>query len=127
MTNTKHIIFFIFFILFYFILFYLFLFYFIIYLYIYIYIYVYLNKQERYLTGRETLSIQGFPLGFLKPDTDLSDPMLGDMAGNAFSSTVCVAVLLGVFAHVPALVKQPAQAHPEEDSLSNILAMIMEP
>ena len=50
---------------------------------------------------------------------------MGDLAGNAFSSTVCFAVLLGCFAHVPEMAKQPEPEETgQEDSLHEIHAML---
>ena len=85
----------------------------------------YLKRHERFMTGRECLGVQGFPFSFLQPGSDLSDPQLGDLAGNAFSSTVCCAVLLGCFAHVPELVEQHVPENTGEDVLHGIHAMLM--
>ena len=76
----------------------------------------YLKKHELFMLGRGCLTIQGFPAPFLESGCDLSDPQMADLAGNAFSSTVCCAVLLGCFAHVPELVKQPVLESVGEDA-----------
>ena len=67
---------------------------------------VVLIEQKRVLTGLESLTLQGFPPSLLKQyareRSDRSsggvapDVLMGDLAGNAYSGTVILAVLLSV-------------------------------
>ncbi len=59
--------------------------------------------RNRYMLGYECLSVQGFPVHFFGDADGPTDPQMADLAGNAFSSTVCAALLLGAYAHVPEL------------------------
>lgn len=65
---------------------------------------VVLVKQRRILSGLEALANQGFPAPLLRKLADSgdmkveSDPLFADLAGNAYSGSVVLAVLLGVLA-----------------------------
>ena len=67
------------------------------------------QPRARYMLGKEALNLQGFPLSMLSdPMVDdkgvvLSDAQCSDLAGNAFSSTACASVILGVYANMPTL------------------------
>ena len=58
-----------------------------------------LVEQGRPLTGFEALGLQGFPMDILSSSEHCpSDPQLMDLAGNAFSGPVVMAVLVCMFA-----------------------------
>eukprot|EP00969_Alexandrium_andersonii_P271860 12015669-Alexandrium_andersonii.AAC.1 len=56
------------------------------------------------MLGYEAMVVQGFPrkiLDRVTPEQGTSDPQLVDLAGNAFSSTVFGAMLVGALATMP--------------------------
>ena len=58
---------------------------------------VWSSKRGRLLTGREKLSLQGIFCGTDYADVTFeSDSLLSDLAGNAFSTSVCMAVTVAV-------------------------------
>ena len=64
------------------------------------------NKQplNRILLGREALALQGYPVEKVYPeghDDIPANPKLHDLAGNAFPTTVCLALFLATFACIP--------------------------
>ena len=62
------------------------------------------NKRapmNRLRLGYEGLELQGFPVQALQDTSTLSDPQMMDLAGNAFSSTVLMSILLGIFCQMP--------------------------
>ena len=62
---------------------------------------VWSTLRGRLLTGREKMSLQGLVCGDDYPAwQSFSDRQLSDLAGNAFSTTVCLAVFVSVFATV---------------------------
>ena len=63
------------------------------------------QPRNRFLIGSEALCLQGFPMNLfdaVPEESRPSEPQLADLAGNAFPSTVLAAVLLAVYAHLPA-------------------------
>ena len=54
-------------------------------------------EKNRLLLGCEALALQGFPL----TASSFSEGQQQDLAGNAFSATIVLALLLGVYAHLP--------------------------
>ena len=56
-----------------------------------------LPVRNHILTGAEALKLQGWPLGQLR----VSDPQQADLAGNSFSSTVVLALLLALYTLLP--------------------------
>jgi hypothetical protein len=60
-----------------------------------------LFEHNRVLLGYEALRLQGFPVTLIDSSYEQpSDPMMGDLAGNAFSATVVLAVTLGVLCNI---------------------------
>lgn len=74
---------------------------------------VYRVKEKRVLGAREHLAVQGiFPWDYPAMKKYLREKkhtLLRDMAGNAFTSTVCMAVTLACFAHGPLLRRRTAK------------------
>ena len=68
-------------------------------------VYVTTPEVNRLLCGLDYMQIQGLPRTFptakIMKKVDVSDGMLQDMAGNAFSSQVAMAVLIGVLVNFP--------------------------
>ncbi len=62
-----------------------------------------LYSRNRFLIGREYLSLQGFPVQWLPESLEnlVTDLQLKDLAGNAFSGTVFGCVYISVLAHLP--------------------------
>ena len=61
-----------------------------------------INFDNRFMLGKEMLSVQGFPTKWLQNAT-FSDRLLADLAGNAMTMQVIMAVTLGILLKVPAL------------------------
>ena len=59
-----------------------------------------LIEKNRLLLGCEALALQGFPL----TASSFSEAQQQDLAGNAFSATIVLALLLGVYTHLPPFV-----------------------
>ena len=61
-----------------------------------------LGNQKRVVLGRELLSLQGFPWQKLPLNhmATFSESLLGDLAGNAYSGTVVLALVCNIFAQV---------------------------
>lgn len=59
-----------------------------------------LIEKNRLLLGCEALALQGFPL----TASSFSEGQQQDLAGNAFSATIVLALLLGVYIHLPPFV-----------------------
>ena len=59
-----------------------------------------LIEKNRLLLGCEALALQGFPL----TASSFSEAQQQDLAGNAFSATIALALLLGVYTHLPPFV-----------------------
>ena len=58
---------------------------------------------NRLLTGKEALLLQGFPTSWHDElDNSLSDSQKFDLAGNAFSATVIMSLLIGLYRYLPA-------------------------
>ena len=84
-------------------------------------------ERKRLLTGWESLRLQGFPMQWVeKARADAadaeqkcvlaaasgpSDPLLADLAGNAFSGPVVQAALIGMLTLWPEPLTQPAHRH----------------
>ena len=69
------------------------------------------NAGGRIMLGVESMSLQGFPLSWiLGPGTPekVSNTLLLDMAGNAFSSSMFGAVSLAMLAELPPIDELPA-------------------
>ena len=62
---------------------------------------------NRLLLGYEAMLFQGLPANLWAKTTKLSDPQMMNLAGNAFPSTQCAAVMIAIFANFPA--KMPQQ------------------
>ena len=62
---------------------------------------------NRFLLGYEAMLFQGLPANLWTKTTKLSDPQMMNLAGNAFPSTQCAAVMIAIFANLPA--KMPQQ------------------
>eukprot|EP00959_Pyramimonas_sp_CCMP1952_P220699 4614363-Pyramimonas_sp.AAC.1 len=65
------------------------------------------------MVGQEALNVQGFPIKFIERHLDgdsfeLSDAQCSGLAGNAFSSTPCAAMILAAYANVPTMPTPPA-------------------
>ena len=62
------------------------------------------GQEERMLCGMESLSLQGYPMDLLKAlqraSPDISDNLLADMGGNAFSCPIVVGFLASVIIHL---------------------------
>ena len=59
---------------------------------------------NRLMLGFESLRLQGFPTEVMDKfpmEEQCTDPQLQDMAGNAFPGTVVLAILLGMYKHLP--------------------------
>ena len=66
-------------------------------------------KRKRYITPKEKLMCQGvfledFP--FLDAFCQQHAPLCADLAGNAFSASVCIALFLSLLAHLPGIAEQ---------------------
>ena len=84
--------------------------------------------HNRLMTGREAMRLQGYPLDAMNLEKEISDPQMQDLAGNAFASPIIMALLLGVYSHLPeyawtddenehaaaARVSRPQVSEPEE-------------
>ena len=57
--------------------------------------------RQRLLTGREALSLQGFPHARVRNIDDFSDSLLTNLAGNAYPLPVIMAILMAVLVTVP--------------------------
>eukprot|EP00434_Breviolum_minutum_P021006 symbB.v1.2.018533.t1/scaffold1481.1/size116218/12 len=53
------------------------------------------SSRHRWVLGIEKLALQGIFAEDLK-DTDFPQKLLGDLAGNAFTTTVCAANLIAI-------------------------------
>lgn len=63
---------------------------------------VWSTRRKRILCGREKMSLQGLFCGSDFPAwSTSSDRALSDLAGNAFSSAVCLAFVISVFGCAP--------------------------
>ena len=60
------------------------------------------KAMNRLLLGYEGLLFQGLPANLWTETTKLSDKQMMDLAGNAFPSTQCAAVMIAIFANLPA-------------------------
>ena len=67
-------------------------------------------EKNRLLLGCEALALQGFPLSA----SSFSEAQQQDLAGNAFSATIVLALLLGVYAHLPPFVWVESDFHSVE-------------
>ena len=96
-------------------------------------VWVRMEGMNRLLCGREHMYVQGMPRSFpveqLMKDFDISDHMLKDLAGNAFSAQVAMAVLIAVILNLPPLlisemerVTHASHSADEDDVLSSIAA-----
>ena len=56
--------------------------------------------MQRYLTGRDAMNLQGYPLMRMKAASTFSENQLHDLAGNSFSTTVSLAFDLAVLFNV---------------------------
>ena len=52
---------------------------------------------DRYLLGREAMTLQGLPWRSLPRISDFSESQLQDLAGNSFSSSISLAVDASLF------------------------------
>lgn len=77
-----------------------------------------MGPLQRLNLGREALLWQGFPLKEVEDKVldSHTDAFLGDLGGNAFSSTVVVALLCGILTALPWAGKQPESTTVEEAS-----------
>ena len=57
--------------------------------------------RQRLLTGREALSLQGFPHNRVQGIDQFPDGLLSDLAGNAYPLLVIMAILMSVLVTVP--------------------------
>ena len=76
-----------------------------------------LEARGRAVVGREALQVQGFPI----QSSDLSsasEVTMHDLAGNMFSGTVVLAVLVGVLARLPSMA-MPTEAE-ESSTLEDV-------
>eukprot|EP00972_Heterocapsa_arctica_P021363 3145544-Heterocapsa_arctica.AAC.1 len=85
-----------------------------------------LFERDRLLLGYEALRLQGFPVSLVDSSYEQpSDPMMGDLAGNAFSATVVLAVTLGVFCHIGTFRPQPELPHADANNdISTALGLL---
>ena len=83
-------------------------------------------SECRLLCGREALAIQGFPCEWLDevPRLSASEPMLMDLAGNAFPGLVFSAVYSSMLAIVPFFERRPSH-HSEPMDLQAIMTSLM--
>lgn len=62
------------------------------------------GQEERCLCGIESLSLQGYPMDLLKvlqrTNPEISDSLLADMGGNAFSCPIVVGFLASIIIHL---------------------------
>ena len=80
------------------------------------------KSLNRYLLGWELLGLQGFPMHFFdKSASGVTDVQKTDLAGNAFSSTVCAALVLSLLANVP---KIPAVKDDEGDRMDLVVKLM---
>ncbi|CAE7242160.1 unnamed protein product, partial [Symbiodinium sp. CCMP2456] len=87
-------------------------------------VWIWSSLHNRLLTGREALRLQGYPLEPGISKDEISDPQMADLAGNAFPATVVMALLLGIYSHLPdyvwtddenvPAVSRPRMSEPEE-------------
>ena len=73
------------------------------------------NKKKplnRFLLGSEALALQGFPTSYLSVADGWvpSEAQMLNLAGNAFTSTACAAVIAGVFARLPSSIGSGIEA-----------------
>ena len=61
------------------------------------------KAMNRLLLGYEGLLFQGLPANLWTETTELSNKQMMDLAGNAFPSTQCAAVMIAIFANLPAI------------------------
>lgn len=61
---------------------------------------IWYKKKQRFLIGRDLLSLQGFPWESLECVTSFSEHQLADLAGNSFSSSVALACDVALMANV---------------------------
>ncbi len=81
---------------------------------------------NRLLLGWEALAMQGYPPRILEAlqDSAPTDTQMCDLAGNAFSATSILAVLLGIVLHFPFDASSGTEpASPESDDMPSVLAM----
>lgn len=90
------------------------------------------SMPNRLMLGYEALALQGYPVEIIDKHEQklraeigsntntsyLSDVLFGDLAGNAFSSTVYMAVLVGVFLNIDPIVSTPHDRSEMEDVVS---------
>ena len=75
------------------------------------------------MLGWELLRVQGFPMGMLQRQTDegksaCSDAQCADLAGNAFSSTVVVPLMLAIHVYMPEMTELLSQGSEEASAES---------
>eukprot|EP00972_Heterocapsa_arctica_P039584 5831177-Heterocapsa_arctica.AAC.1 len=83
--------------------------------------------KNRVLLGWEALRLQGFPVTLIDSSYEQpSDPMMGDLAGNAFSATVVLAVTLGVLCHIGKLRAAPPlpTSHDNDEEISVAVGLL---
>lgn len=85
---------------------------------------------NRVLLGWEALNTQGFPMPLLKAfsgDFELSDTQMGDLAGNAFSSTVVLTIMLSLYVKFPMSTSssglEPGAKADSGDDLAAVMAL----
>ena len=61
---------------------------------------IWLKSKQRFLIGRDLLSLQGFPWESMECASSFSEHQLADLAGNSFSSSVALACDVGLMANV---------------------------
>ena len=85
---------------------------------------VYLMKQERFMLGKEAMQLHGYPTKRIidnesKPDgtktTMFPNEFLFDLAGNMFTGTVYMAILLAALALMPRI-REPDSSESEPDA-----------
>ena len=67
-------------------------------------------KSNRLVIGNEALSLQGFPTAWIAntpEDLRPSDPQQMDLAGNAFTSTIIMAIAMCIFFEIGPIATHP--------------------
>ena len=87
------------------------------------------NAGGRIMLGVESMSLQGFPVSWiLGPGTPekVSNTLLLDMAGNAFSSSMFGSVYLAMLAELPPIDELPANADTAGGDVESIVESMLD-
>lgn len=79
------------------------------------------SNPKRFLTGWEALQAQGYPMAWLQ-GLEFSDPQMADLAGNAFTSTILLALEMSIVINIDprATTENPAPMDTMQSMILNV-------